>query len=168
MDAPVDAVELVRATSPADLAALRRLYALYLHDLSEFTSHYELDEEARWQPDYLEDMLTWSECHCLLILAGGKPAGFALVSRATVPAHAARRGRAAGGVLRRAAVPPPGDRARGRTRGSGALPWSWVLEVVTGNEPALAFWRVVTGDATGGDYAEIVGEGELSLRFSTG
>ena len=78
--APVDAVELVRATTPAELAALRRLYALYLHDLSEFTSHYELDEEARWQPDYLEDMLTWPECHCLLILAGGKPAGFALVS----------------------------------------------------------------------------------------
>ena len=50
MGAPVDAVELVRATSPAELAALRRLYALYLHDLSEFTSRYQLDEEACWQP----------------------------------------------------------------------------------------------------------------------
>ena len=64
MGASVDAVELVRATSPAELAALRRLYALYLHDLSEFTSRSELDEEARWQPDYLEDMLTRSATAC--------------------------------------------------------------------------------------------------------
>ena len=34
--------------------------------------------------------------------------------------------------------------------------------------PALAFWRIVTGELTGGDYTEIVGDGELSLRFSTG
>ena len=76
-------------TGEPELAALRRLYALYLHDLSAFTSHYELDDEARWRPDYLEEMLPRPECHCLLIRAGGRPAGFALVTAKPFP-HMAR------------------------------------------------------------------------------
>ena len=64
-------------------------------------------------------------------------------------------------------------RRRGVGRRAGletlrAFEGSWNLAVIDRNLPALAFWRVVAGELTGGDYAEIVGEGELSLRFSTG
>ncbi len=107
MGAPGDAVDvqLVRASTDAELAALRRLYVLYLHDISAYSSHYELDAEARWQPDYLEDMLPRPECHCLLIRAGGKSAGFALVTVKPFPHMAADADVRDGRVLRRAALP---------------------------------------------------------------
>jgi predicted acetyltransferase len=164
--APGVTVELVRASTEAELAALRRLYALYLHDLSEFTSHYELDEQARWRPDYLEDMLTWQECHCLLILAGGKPAGFALVSLQPFP-HMPRDVDAR---LAEFFVAQP-YRRRGIGRGAALaalarFPGTWVLEVVTGNEAALAFWRAVTGEATDGEYAEEERPGDTVQRFT--
>ena len=85
MAAPDSAVALVRAESAADRAALHRLYPLYLHDLSEFTDHYALDEAAHWIPSYLDDMLARPMCHCLLIRAEGRAAGFALVATQPFP-----------------------------------------------------------------------------------
>lgn len=166
MGPPVDAVELVRASTEAERDALRRLYALYLHDLSEFSSHYELDEEARWRPDYLEDMLTWDECHCLLVRAGGKPAGFALVSLQPFP-HMPRDADAR--MAEFFVAQPYRRRGIGRAAALAALarfPGDWVLEVVTGNDPALAFWRAVTGEATGGAYTEEERPGDTVQRFT--
>jgi predicted acetyltransferase len=48
------------------------------------------------------------------------------------------------------------------------FPGTWVLEVVTGNDAALAFWRAVTGEATGGDYAEEERPGDTVQRFTIG
>lgn len=166
MGAPVVAVELVRASSEAELAALRRLYALYLHDLSQFSSHYELDEEARWRPDYLEDMLGRDECHCLLIVAERRPAGFALVSLRPFPHMPSD-------VDARMAeffVAQPYRRRRiGREAALAALrafPGDWVLEVLDGNDAALDFWRSVTGEATGGRYTEDRRPGDTVQRFT--
>jgi predicted acetyltransferase len=164
--APSVPVEIVRASTEAELAALRRLYALYLHDLSEFTSHYELDDEARWRPDYLEDMLTWQECHCLLIRADGKPAGFALVSLQPFP-HMPRDAEVR--LAEFFVAQPYRRRGIGRAAALAVLarfPGAWVLEVVTGNEAALAFWRAVTGEATGGDYTEKERPGDTVQRFT--
>lgn len=165
MGSQVDAVALVRATTDSELGALRRLYALYLHDLSEFSSHYELDEEARWRPDYLEDMLTWDECHCLLIVAGERPAGFALVSLRPFP-HMPQDVDAR--MAEFFVAQPYRRRGIGRAAALAALrmfPGDWVLEVLRGNDAALAFWRSVTAEATGGRYAEERRAGDTVQRF---
>lgn len=156
-----DAVDLVRASTEAELAAVRRLYALYLHDLSEFSSHYQLDDEARWRPDYLEDMLPRAECHCLLIRAGGKPAGFALVTVkpfAHMPADADVR-------LAEFFVAQP-YRRRGIGRAAalavlGSFHGDWVFEVLDGNDAALEFWRTVVPEAE-----ERPGHGDTAFRFT--
>lgn len=166
MGAPSLTVGLVRASSELELGALRRLYALYLHDLSEFTSHYELDEEARWQPDYLEEMLGWGECHCLLIVSDGRPAGFALVTLRPFPHMLSD-------VDARMAeffvAQPYRRRGIGRVAALAALrafPGDWVLEVLHGNDAALAFWRSVTGEATGGRYTEEERATDTVQRFT--
>ena len=159
---------IAAAESAADRAALRRLYPLYLHDLSAFTDHYALDEDAQWQPSYLEDWLTRPTSHSLLLRADGRPAGFALVAEQPFPFMP----RDADFHLAEFFVAKP-YRRRGIGRAAGLatlrrFSGSWNLAVVDRNLPALAFWRVVAGELTGGDYAEIVGDGALSLRLSTG
>jgi len=156
------------AAGNRDLAALRRLYPLYLHDLSAFTEHYVLDDDAQWQPSYLEDWLTRPTSHSLLIRVDGRPAGFALVAERPFPHmpqdvdfHLAEFFVAQ--PYRRRGVGRAGALATLR-----AFTGSWNLSVIDRNLPALAFWRVVTAEFTGGDYSELAGSGELFHRFSTG
>ncbi|MDX6438194.1 MAG: hypothetical protein QOF45_777 [Gaiellaceae bacterium] len=159
-------VELVRASTEAELAALRRLYALYLHDLSAHTTHYELDGDARWRPDYLEDMLPRADCHCLLIEAGGKPAGFALVTVKPFPQMAAD---ADVGMAEFFVAQPYRRRGIGRAAALEALrrfPGAWTVEELVGNEAAVAFWRDVIAEATGGRYTEHEPTGEIVQRFA--
>ena len=166
MAAPDPAVELVRAESGTDRDALRRLYPLYLHDLSEFSDHYALDSEARWTPSYLDDMFARPMCHCLLIRSDGNAAGFALVATQPFPHMPAD----ADAHLAEFFVARP-YRRRGLGRQAAkatlqAFPGRWSLAVVDRNEPAFAFWRAVVAELTGGAYAEIEGTGDTSLRFS--
>ncbi|MCP9486219.1 MAG: GNAT family N-acetyltransferase [Gaiellaceae bacterium MAG52_C11] len=168
MDAPEPTVEVAPAAGDRDLAALRRLYPLYLHDLSAFTEHYALDEDAQWQPSYLEDWLTRPGSHSLLIRADGRPAGFALVAETPFPYMP----RDVDYHLAEFFVAAP-YRRRGVGRAAAldtlqAFQGTWNLSVVDRNLPALAFWRAVIADLTGCDYNEAVGVGELSLRLSTG
>jgi len=159
-------VQLARATTEAELAALRRLYAIYLHDISAYSSHYELDAEARWQPDYLENMLPRPECHCLLIRAGGKPAGFALVTVKPFPHMAAD----ADVRMAEFFVAQPYQRhGIGRSAALQALksfPGTWTVEELVGNAAAIAFWRAVIAEATGGNYTEREPAGEIVQRFT--
>jgi len=147
---------------------LQRLYPLYLHDLSEFTDHYALDDEARWTPSYLDDMLARPVCHCLLVRFGGHAVGFALVATQPFPHMPAD---ADAHLAEFFVAKPYRRRGRGRAAAEATLrlfPGRWSLAVVHGNAPALTFWQTVVGGMTGGDYAEIEGVGETSLRFSVG
>ena len=168
MAAPDAAVELVRAETPADRAALHRLYALYLHDLSEFTGHYALDAEAHWTPSYLDDMLGRPECHCLLARSGGAAAGFALVATQPFPYMP---GDADAHLAEFFVAKPYRRRGVGRAAAELALrrfPGRWSLAVVDANAPAFAFWRAVVAELAGNAYAEIEGTGDTSFRFSIG
>lgn len=167
MAAPDSGLELIRAESDGDRAALHRLYALYLHDLSEFTEHYALDAEARWEPSYLDDMLGRAVCHCLLLRSGGAAAGFSLVAQQPFPFMPAD---ADFHLAEFFVAKPYRRRGLGRQAADATLrrfPGRWSLTVVDGNEPASAFWRRVVGELTGNDYAEIEGVGDTSFRFST-
>lgn len=168
MAAPDPAVELVRAESASDRAALHRLYALYLHDLSEYTAHYALDAEAHWTPSYLDDMLSRPQCHCLLVRAAGAAAGFALVATQPFPYMPAD---ADVHLAEFFVARPYRRRGVGRAAAEATLrgfPGRWNLAVVDANAPAFAFWRPVVAELTGGDYAEIEGRGDTSFRFSVG
>lgn len=167
MAAP-DAVELVRAESEQDRAALHRLYALYLHDLSDFSDHYSLDAEARWTPSYLDDMLARPVCHCLLLRSQGRAVGFSLVATQPFPYMPAD---ADAHLAEFFVAKPHRRRGLGRAAAEATLrrfPGRWNLAVVERNEPAFAFWREVVAELTGGDYAEIEGAGDTSFRFSVG
>lgn len=168
MAAPRPGVELGRAESASDRAALHRLYALYLHDLSEFTERYTLDAEARWQPAYLDDMLGRVECHCLLARRGGAAVGFALVAEQPFPYMPAD---ADFHLAEFFVAKPYRRRGLGREAAKATLrrfPGRWNLAVIDANAPAYAFWRGIVGELTGGEYAEIEGGGDTSFRFSAG
>ena len=109
-------------------------------------------------------MLTRDDCHCLLIRAGGKPAGFALVAVQPFPHMPA------GADTRMAeffvAQPYRGAGSEGPRRSRRCAGSRGTGRSVVTNDAALAFWRAVTGEATGGDYVELERPGDTVQRFT--
>jgi len=160
-------VGLRPARSEADREVLRRLYPLYLHDLSAFTDYYDLDAEGRWVPDHLPTWLASERCTPLLLTADDRVAGLALVAHAGFPY-----------------VPPGPDHtmgeffvvARQRGRGVGrraavlafdAFPGRWRVEQLRRNTAAIAFWRQVIDTYTGGSFEEAAPHGHPVQTFTT-
>jgi predicted acetyltransferase len=156
--------DVVPVATDAEREVLRRLYPLYLHDLAEFTEHYRLDAEGRWQPSYVDDWLGREGTHSLLVRERGAAVGFALVGQPPFPFmppdvdlrlaefFVARPYRLAGAG--RAAAEDVLARFRGL----------WQLEVVPRNLGALAFWRRVLA---GREVDERERPGEIVFRFRT-
>ena len=151
---------------PPDLLALRNLYPLYLHDLSEFTDHYELDGNGRWTPFYIDDWLTrGQECATEILRVDGAAVGFALVASPPFPHmpqdveyrlsefFVARPYRGAGHGTRFA------QEVLARHAGT------WQLEVLIENEPALRFWRRLL-EPYGPAEERRDGEGDYAFRFA--
>jgi predicted acetyltransferase len=157
-------VELRAVETERERDALRRLVPLYVHDLSRFTDHYRLDADGRWEPDYVDDFLSRPECAAYLIRVDGAAAGFAWVGAGDFPHKRPDRD------LRLAEffVAAPFRRAGvGRAAAEAVLAahsGTWQLEVVDGNEPALAFWRAVLH---GRFHREEPGDGDLVFLFAT-
>jgi predicted acetyltransferase len=147
-------LHITRAT-PAEYPVLRNLYPLYLHDLSEFGGGYTLDPQGVWQPDYLPTWLSESEqVHPFLFRIGERPVGFAFVGQAPFPYMTAGRdyqlseffiirSERRHGLGQQAAV-EVFDRFRG----------VWELCQLRANHAAIAFWRRVLTEYTGGDFEE--------------
>ena len=111
-------------------------------------------------------MLPRPECHCLLIRAGGKSAGFALVTVKPFPHMAAD----ADVRMAEFFVAQP-YRRRGIGRAAAletlkSFPGTWTVEELVGNAAAIAFWREVIAEATGGNYTEHEPAGEIVQRFT--
>jgi predicted acetyltransferase len=159
------AVELRPVESGRERDALRRLVPLYVHDLSRWTDHYSLDADARWHPDYVDDFLSRAECAAYLIRADGVAAGFAWVGAGDFPHKRPDRDFRLSELF----VAMPFRRAGvGRDAALAVLDahrGSWQLEVVDGNEPALAFWRTVL--PLRAKHREEPGDGELVFLFET-
>jgi predicted acetyltransferase len=150
-------------------ALIRNLYPLYLHDLSAFTEFYDVDARGVWFPDYLPGWLDrrLPVMHPMVIREGGRPAGFALVGERPFPhmtpgrdlrmceffvLNRLRRR----GVGRRAAA-AIFDRFRG----------VWEVSELPANERAVAFWRRVIADVTGGRYTEAIERGDVVQVFDS-
>jgi predicted acetyltransferase len=155
-------VERVKTERARD--ALRRLYPLYLHDLSQWSGHYRLDEDGRWQPSYVDDFLGRPDCAAYLLREDGAAAGFAWVGGGDFPRKRPDRDRRLAEFF---VAAPFRRRVVGRAAASRVLdahPGSWQLEVVDGNEVALAFWRDVLGRR--GAYTEEPGDGDTVFCFT--
>jgi predicted acetyltransferase len=157
-------VEVVRVETERERGAVRRLYPLYLHDLARWSDHYRLDGDGRWQPSYVDDFLSRRECAAYLFRFDGAAAGFAWVGRGDFPRKRPDRDQRLAELF---VAAPFRRRGVGRTGAAEVLAahrGAWQLEVVDGNEPALAFWRSVLA---GRDVHEEPGEGDLVFLFDT-
>ena len=162
-------VDVTEVVTREDRALLRNLYPLYLHDLTAFTEFYDVDEAGVFFPDYLPDWLErrLSIMHPMIIRAGDRPAGFALVAEAPFPHMTPGRDyrmceffvlnrHRRRGVGRRAAH-ALFDRFRGL----------WEVTELPANLAAVSFWRRVIGEHTGGAYVEAVERGDVVQVFDS-
>ncbi len=153
-------------TEPSGRRWLEAIYREYLDDLApegvgtfpvlDEVGHTGSDQVARWFAD--------PTAQVLLILAGGQPAGFAMVARPTAAKadyrmaefFIARPHRRRG--IGRAAVPLILDRFAGR----------WEIEESLRNAAAVSFWRRTVARYTGGRYEERVSGSEVRQIFVSG
>jgi predicted acetyltransferase len=156
-------MEVVRVDDDRDRAALRNLYPLYLHDLSHWSTHYRLDEDGRWRPSYVDDFLSRPECAAFLIREDGAAAGFAWVGGGDFPRKRPDRDWRLAEFFVAAPFRRRGIGRAAAARILDAFAGAWQLEVIDGNEPALAFWREVL--AARGPYDEEPGEGDSVFLF---
>ena len=155
--------------APSEQTLLRRLFELYLYDFSEM-ERADLDEEGWFVPNatwWLERFWTEPGKSALLLRAGGKPAGFALIEeRSPVAASSDRRYVAAFFVLR-------AYRRRGLGRAMAReifrrQPGRWQVLEVRANPRAQDFWRRVIAEASGGAFSERwISEREIVQEFAT-
>ena len=156
-------MELARVESDRERDAVRRLYPLYLHDLSQWSTHYRLDADGRWQPSYVDDFLARERCAAFLIRGDGAAAGFAWVGGGDFPRKRADRDWRLAEFF---VAAPFRRRGLGRAAAAAVLDafqGAWQLEVIDGNEPALAFWRSVLSGR--GAFTEERGEGDTVFLF---
>jgi predicted acetyltransferase len=166
---PPLSIEVHEARTANERALIRNLYPLYLHDLTEFTEFYDVDERGIFFPDYLPDWLdrVGPTTHPLIVRAGGKPAGFALVAQAPFP-HMTR-GRdyrmCEFFVLKRYRRRGVGRRAAQAI--FARFPGLWEVSELPLNTGAIAFWRRTIGEYTGGAFAEGVEHGDVVQVFDS-
>ena len=140
-------VDVVRAT-PDQRALIAGLFQFYVYDFSEFQAaespDFELNAEARYEPyPYLDQYWADEACTPLLIKAGDRVVGFALINAFAHSGGVVDHSMAEFFVLRKyrrggvgAAV--VGDILR-------RFPGRWEIAIAARNKPALAFWPRVVG-----------------------
>lgn len=140
---------------------VRRLFAMYVHELSRYTRFYTLDARGRWLPELWRDWLGMEALEPWVFEVGGEVAGFGVVGRQPFEFMSRDRDFKVCEFFILA-----GWRRRGVGMGAarGLLELhrgGWELTVLPGNLGALAFWKRVLG--TGAE--EIITPGEVVFRF---
>jgi predicted acetyltransferase len=160
-------MDILRA-GPAEHPLLRHLYPLYLHDLSEFGVEYVLDEQGLWRPDFLPTWLSRSpDVHPLLLRHEERTVGFAFVGEAPFPYMTAGRDfRMSEFFILR------GERRRGLGRLAARAIFDrfrgvWEVSQLPGNRSAIAFWRSVITEYTGGAFEDTRVDGSPAQVFDS-
>lgn len=154
--------------SDADRAWIRGVYRDYLSELSTSKSGLfpALGEWPAREDEFLAGWFNDPSAHPFVILADGERAGFALVARpAEFPRRTADFRMAEFFVV-------SGARRRGVGAGAATLLFTrfagqWEVVEDEYNRPALAFWRRVIAQHSGGRYTETREAGEVCHRFTT-
>lgn len=146
----VDVQVLPADASQKDL--LRGLMNLYLYDFSEYTGE-DVNQAGGFTYGWLPRYWAEAERHPFLILVDGKPGGFVLVrdqqgQGEEQPTHHI----AEFFILRKYRRMGVGRRAAWAV--FDRFPGRWFVSEVEENLTALAFWRRVISEYTGGDYEE--------------
>ena len=156
-------MEIAPVRDERDRDAVRNLYPLYLHDLSQWSTHYRLDDDGRWQPSYVDDFLRRAGCTAFLIRVDDAAAGFAWVGGGDFPRKRPDRDWRLAEFFVAAPFRRRGIGFAAAARVLDSFVGTWQLEVVDGNEPALAFWRRLL--TTRGSYLEEPGDGDTEFLF---
>ncbi len=157
----------VRPLTSADRPVVERLWQLYRHDLSEFRGTHGPEgfrgmlpgEDGTYALRGLEPFLEDdTDRAAYLLLDGGRPVGFALVS-----------GVAAGPRLMSEFFVVRGARRQGAGRAAvDALlalhPGTWEIPFQEDNGAAARFWRRVAAEAVDGEVREELGRSPASRR----
>jgi predicted acetyltransferase len=158
----------VNPVSPSEHSLLRRLYPLYVHDLSEFGAAYSLDAEGLWQPDYLPDWLSGKDdVHPLLFRLDGRPVGFAFVGQAPFPFMTPGRDFRLSEFFVLRAERRHGVGRRAAFALFDRFPGVWQLSQLPSNHGAISFWRRVIGEYMGGDFEDTTLEGDPGQVFDS-
>ena len=171
------ALDLIRITAE-NLGVLERLMQLYLYDFSVYFCGDEVDghvnDAGLFDPGFdLTRYVDNPRYEGYLARAEGHWAGFSLVSHRADKARRQRPGRNVDEffVLRCARRQGIGRELARRT--FDTFRGFWQVMQIAENEPAIAFWRAVIGEYTGGRYREfpdVGGDGQRQLwqTFDTG
>jgi predicted acetyltransferase len=150
---PVDRVDA--RSSPTLRAWLQNVYLLYLYELTAFNpGGYRLSPEGRWEPDYLPYWLSPLYCYPLAIRRGETSVGFALVGVGAFPF------KSPGCDVRMSeffVLRPYRRCGVGRAGALAAFGGFHGIREVTElreNILAIAFWRTVIREFTGGQYLD--------------
>ena len=142
----------VERAAVEDKVVLRNLMQLYLYDYTEFDPD-DLDDHGLFNYNYLDHYWVEPGRYAFLVRVDDKLAGFALVRTLDADADGGLRYSMAEFFImrgfRRCGV--------GRTVARevfGRLPGQWVVRQDVTNSGAIAFWRQVIGEYTGGHYEE--------------
>jgi predicted acetyltransferase len=145
---------VVERATPAERAALANLLQLYLYDFSEFDdAEADVDASGRFQTAIdLEPYFARPDWHPFLFRVDGRLAGFALVRRLDRPGSEPHWSMDEFFILRR-------YRRRGFGRQAARalfdrFPGRWEVGELAANTGAIAFWRRVIAEYTGGRYSE--------------
>lgn len=137
---------------PSDEPVLRNLAQLYAYDFAEIMG-WDLPDSGRFPDGIVDGCFDGGHRHPFLLHAEGRLAGFAIVdTRSRLTGDDGVRDMAEFFVARTA-----------RRRGVGTAAarelferfgGRWEVRQTESNSPALAFWRKVIGNYTGGRFAE--------------
>lgn len=157
----------------ADQLYIERVYADFLNDLAPDATGVFPPLAGLAGVDEADDLQRWlinPQVQVLTILLHQQPAGFAVVSThrgAVVPGSAANPYRMTEFFIART------QRRRGVGRAAVRLLFDrfageWLVTQSRRNAPAVAFWRRVIAQYSGGRYQERAGSDEIQQRLRTG
>ncbi len=160
-------MEILRAT-PSEHTLLRNLYPLYLHDLSEFGVEYRLDEQGRWRPDFLPTwLIPTPEVHPLLLRWEGRVVGFAFVGQSPFPYMTPGRDYRMSEFFILRSERRSGLGRRAARAVFDRFPGIWEMSQLPSNRAAIAFWRSVIDEYTGGAFEDTFLDGAPAQVFDS-
>lgn len=145
-------ITTTRCSSTEELAIVRNLMELYLHDFSEFDGA-ELDDSGRYHYPWLEEYWSAADCSAHIIRVDGRLAGFALVD-GEVLLPESRRAIGEFFVLKKYRKSGVGRQAACQLFDGFRGPWE--VAQIAANRPAQAFWRSVVARYSAGRYREVL------------
>ena len=144
----------------SEASVLANLLELYVHDLSAVFRHVTLGADGRFGYEKLPRYFADPERHLpFLVRVKGRLAGFALATRGSPAVDDPNVWDVAEFFVIRS------ERRRGVGSAAAALLWNtlpgpWTVRVSEGNVAALAFWRELVAEFSGGAFAELTRPGE--------